>query len=178
MIAHPASIARRHILAVIPYSLLGALQLAPAFRRKHSAWHRRAGRVLLPCAVVTAVTGLWMTQFYPWAEGDGQAVYIMRLVVGSAMLGHLVAGIAAIRRRDFRVHGEWMIRAYALAMGAGTQVLTHLPWFILVGRPSETPRAVLMAAGWVINVVVAEWVIRRGHDRVALSTPAIAEGRV
>jgi hypothetical protein len=45
-------------------------------------------------------------------------------------------------------------------MGAGTQVLTHLPWFLLVGQPKELPRALLMGAGWVINVVMAEWVIR------------------
>jgi hypothetical protein len=55
-----------------------------------------------------------------------------------------------------------MTRAYAIGMGAGTQVLTHLPWFILMdGKPGELPRAVMMGAGWVINVVVAEWIIRR-----------------
>jgi len=38
----------------------------------------------------------------------------------------------------------------------------HKPWFILVGKPGESSRAVLMGAGWVINLVVAEWIIRRG----------------
>jgi hypothetical protein len=56
-----------------------------------------------------------------------------------------------------------MIRAYAIGMGAGTQVLTHLPWFILVGKPGESARTALMGAGWVINVVVAEWIIRRSR---------------
>lgn len=55
-----------------------------------------------------------------------------------------------------------MTRAYAIGLGAGTQVLTHLPWFLLVGgTPGELPRGVMMGAGWVINIVVAEWVIRR-----------------
>lgn len=58
-----------------------------------------------------------------------------------------------------------MIRGYAIGLGAGTQVLTHLPWFILVGRPGELSRAVLMGAGWVINVVVAEWIIRSARRR-------------
>ena len=70
--------------------------------------------------------------------------------------------VAAIRRRDYASHGAWMIRSYALAMGAGTQVLTHLPYFLFVGEPDEAGRAMLMAAGWVINLVVAEWVIRKG----------------
>jgi hypothetical protein len=77
------------------------------------------------------------------------------------MATSIVLAVDAIRRRDFTAHGEWMIRAYAIGLGAGTQVLTHLPWFILVGQPSELPRAVMMGAGWVINVLVAEWVIRR-----------------
>src|SRR5437588_7224964 len=77
------------------------------------------------------------------------------------MAASMVLGVDAVRRRDVKAHGAWMIRAYAIGMGAGTQVLTHLPWFILVGKPGETARGVLMGAGWVINVIVAEWIIRR-----------------
>jgi hypothetical protein len=59
-----------------------------------------------------------------------------------------------------------MIRGYAIGLGAGTQVLTHLPWFVLVdGRPGELARGLMMGAGWVINVVVAEWIIARGRQR-------------
>jgi hypothetical protein len=36
-------------------------------------------------------------------------------------------GIEAILARSFTAHGEWMLRAYALGLGASTQVLTHLP---------------------------------------------------
>jgi type VI protein secretion system component VasK len=54
-----------------------------------------------------------------------------------------------------------MIRGYAIGLGAGTQVLTHLPWFLVFGAPGEVATALLMAAGWVINVAVAEWVVRR-----------------
>jgi hypothetical protein len=58
-----------------------------------------------------------------------------------------------------------MTRAYALGLGAGTQVLTHLPWFILMsGKPGEGPRAVMMGGAWVLNALVAEWVIRRRRN--------------
>jgi len=106
-----------------------------------------------------------MSHFYPWPKGDGEALYVLRLVFGTAMLVSMVLGLYAIRRRDFNAHGDWMIRAYAIGMGAGTQVLTHLPYFVFVGTPDESTRAVLMAAGWVVNVVVAEWVIRKGSTR-------------
>jgi hypothetical protein len=61
-----------------------------------------------------------------------------------------------------------MIRGYAIGQGAGTQAFTHLPWILLLGTPGELPRAVLMAAGWVINIAVAEWIIRRPSIRPAL----------
>jgi hypothetical protein len=161
-----------HVPAVIVYAVLGAFQFAPGFRRRHRGWHRAAGRILAPCGLVAAMTGLWMAHFYPWPLGDGQLVYLERIVFGSAMIVSIVLALLAVRRRAYATHGEWMIRGYAIGLGAGTQVLTHLPYFVLVGgKPGELPRAVMMGAGWVINVVVAEWIIRRGRRR---PTPVVA----
>jgi hypothetical protein len=148
-----------HILAVIPYSLLGALQFAPALRRR--GWHRAAGLALVPLGLIAALTGLWMAQFYPWPKGDGEAVYVMRLIVGGAMTFAIVRGVASLWHHEHVAHGAWMLRGYALGMGAGTQVFTHLPWFVFVGgTPGEGSRAVMMGLAWVINAIVAEYVIR------------------
>jgi hypothetical protein len=73
----------------------------------------------------------------------------------------IVLGFIAIRQKQFSKHSDWMIRAYAIGMGAGTQVFTHLPWFIFVGEPTGLPRDLMMGAGWGINLVIAEWIIRR-----------------
>lgn len=156
-----------HVLAAVPFGIVGAFQFSSGLRRRAPRWHRVAGWLLLPMALVAAVSGLWMTLTYPWPEGDGVALYAMRLLFGGAMLGSVVLGLEAIRRRRYAEHGAWMMRAYAIGMGAGTQVFTHLPWFLLVGQPTEGPRAVMMGLGWVINIAVAEWVIRRGAARVA-----------
>lgn len=164
-----------HIPAVIVYSLLGALQFSPGLRHRHRGWHRAAGRILVPCGVLVALSGLWMAQFYPAPPGDGQLVYFERIIFGSAMLASVIMGVDAIRRRNFASHGAWMTRAYAIGMGAGTQVITHLPWFLLVdSKPGEGPRTVMMGAGWVINVVVAEWVIRRPVRNNAVVVPITA----
>ncbi len=160
-LAHPLPVVS-HILTAVPYSIIGALQFAPGFRRRHRAWHRAIGRVLVPVSLVVAATGLWMTLVYPWPEGDGLGLYLERLLVGAAMLTFVMLGVNAIRRRDFVAHGAWMLRAYAIGLGAGTQVLTHLPWFILMDeKPGEISRAVLMGLAWVLNSMVAEWAIRK-----------------
>ena len=150
-----------HIPAVIVYSLLGAFQFSPGFRRRNRKWHRSAGKILALCGLIAALTGLWMTQFYPSPPGVGALVYFERLAFGSTMFASIILGLNAIRIRDFASHGAWMTRAYAIGLGAGTQVLTHLPWFLFVNmKPGELPRGLMMGAGWLINVVIAEWIIR------------------
>jgi uncharacterized membrane protein len=161
---HPAPVVL-HLFAVTVYCLLGAFQFSPGSRRRHRAWHRAAGRVLVPTGLIAALSGLWMTQFYLHISTDSLALYLTRLVVGGAMTAALLLAVSALRRRDFQAHGAWMIRAYALGQGAGTQALTQAPWLIFVGPQQPVDRAVLMAAGWLINIAFAEWVIRRGVRR-------------
>jgi uncharacterized membrane protein len=156
-----------HIVSVTLYAILGAFQFVPSLRRRRHAWHRIAGRILIPCGLAAALSGLWMTLFYPWPDGDGVILYGLRLLFGSAMLLAILLGVAAIRRRDFVQHGAWMLRGYAIGMGAGTQVLTSLLGVLLFGIPGEFPRALLMGAAWVINLAVAEWILHRRPARPA-----------
>ncbi|MGO4190221.1 DUF2306 domain-containing protein [Arthrobacter sp. YAF17] len=153
-----------HIVSVTIYSLLGAFQFLPGLRGRNS-WHRIAGSVLIPAGLLAALSGLWMSAFY--ALPDGTTDVPIRLFFGSAMLVSLILGIVAIRRRDLVRHGEWMTRGYAIGVGAGTQALVISGWLLLVGVPGEVVRALLMAASWVINLAVAEYVIRRRSRRSA-----------
>lgn len=152
-----------HIVTSCVFCLLGALQFSRGFRTRKPQWHRAAGRPLIVLGLVAALTGLWLTLSYPHVPTDGPTLYFVRLVVGAAMTLFILFAISAIRQRNFVRHGEWMIRGYALGLGAGTQVFTHLPWIISSGVPSGLARDAAMAAGWLINVLVAEWVIRRGR---------------
>jgi uncharacterized membrane protein len=157
-----------HILSATLFSVFGALQFAPSLRRRRLDWHRWAGRALVPCGLVVALSGLWMTQFYPPgieppSSYDGPFVYAMRLLAGSATALCLSLGLAAALGRDIPRHRAWMMRAYALGLGAGTQVLTHLPWFLFPSLQGEVARSLFMGAGWAVNMAVAEWLISRKH---------------
>ncbi|MDR7184367.1 putative membrane protein [Microbacterium trichothecenolyticum] len=149
-----------HIIGSSVFLVLGALQFAPSLRRRR--WHRIAGRIVAPSGLVSALSALWMTVFYDIPSPlTGPGLPAIRIVLGTTMAATIVVAFVAIRRGDVRTHSAWMTRAYAIGMGAGTQVLVFLPYTLLVGAPAPVTYTLLMAAGWAINLVIAELVIRR-----------------
>jgi uncharacterized membrane protein len=158
-----------HIVSAVLYAALGAFQFSATLRRRRPRWHRRAGRVLVALGLAVALSALWMTLFYARHPGNGELAYVFRLAFGSGMAACVVLGFAAIRRGDVLRHRAWMTRAYALALGAGTQAFTQGLGSALFGT-SVLVRDLMLGAGWVINLAVAELVIRRSiHHRPRLT---------
>ncbi|MHA7207802.1 DUF2306 domain-containing protein [Arthrobacter sp. MDT1-65] len=151
-----------HIVGATVYSLLGAFQFVPTLRGRRR-WHRIAGRILFPAGLVAAVSGIWMALFYVLPPSDGPLLLVLRLLFGGGMALSLLLGVRAVLRRDIAAHGAWMTRAYAIGLGAGTQALILIGPELLSSPPDTTLRAVLMGAGWTINLAVAEVLIRRRH---------------
>jgi len=149
-----------HIVGAAVFALVGAFQFVPRFRRRHLNWHRRAGRVLAVAGLAVAGSALWLTLFYPPKPGTGDLLFLLRLVFASAMAACLVVGFAAIRRRDIAAHRAWMIRAYAIGLAAGTQAFTEGIGGAVFGT-GELSGDLAKGAGWLINLAVAEWAIRR-----------------
>lgn len=149
-----------HILSAGVYAVLGAFQFAPVFRRSKPGWHRAAGRLLVLGGLLVGLSGLWMTLFYPIPYG-GKLLYALRLLFGSAMVVSILLGFVAILRGEVARHRAWMIRGYAIGLGAGTQALTLMAGEWIAGPPSELGEALLNGAGWAINLAAAEWAIRR-----------------
>lgn len=147
-----------HILSVTVFAILGAFQFSSGFRRRRPGWHRFAGRVLVAAGAIAALSGLWLTVYAGWSSGP--LLFLLRLVFGTGMLVSICVGFLAIRRGEVGRHRAWMIRGYAIGLGAGTQVVTQMIGELAAGKPDELDRALLMGAGWVTNVAVAEWAIR------------------
>ncbi|MGW3787335.1 DUF2306 domain-containing protein [Micromonospora chokoriensis] len=159
-----------HVVGAVVYTILGAFQFVPSLRRRR--WHRRAGRVLVPCGLTVAFSGLWMAFAYDLPAHDNDVLAGLRLVFGSAMAVSILLGLAAVLRREIAQHRRWMVRGYAIGLGAGTQAFTHAPYLIAVGeQPDGNVRAGLVLAGWLINLAVAEW-YRRRPDHTTRSRPA------
>lgn len=163
-----------HIIASTFYGFLGAFQFSKGFRVAWPQWHRRAGRFLFVCGLLVGFTGLWMTLTYEVPEAlQGPLLYWTRLAVGTGMLVSLVLAIRCILRRDVNGHESWMIRAYALGLGAGTQAVLIGPCIVVFGSVTGLTRDVMMLLTWVINLGIAEWIVRRrGRPR---PTPVVLE---
>lgn len=153
-----------HVAGAAVYALLGAFQFVPRLRRRRPGWHRRAGRALVVAGMVVAGSALWMTLLYSREPGTGDLLHTLRLAFGAGMAACLVLGLAAIRRRDVAAHRAWMTRAYAIALAAGTQAFTEGFGGALFGT-GVLREDLYKAAGWVVNLAVAEWVIRRPAAR-------------
>ena len=161
-----------HVVSVSIYCLLGAFQFSPGLRRNHPRWHRRAGRVLVSAGLVAALSGIWMALTYAIVPADNALLHAFRLLAGTGMAVSLVLGYAAIRRREVEHHQAWMRRAYALGLGAGTQALILIVPVALFGILDDMSRALLMGAAWVINLAVAEALIRRSRQGRRLAPAA------
>jgi uncharacterized membrane protein len=164
-----------HIVAAVGYAVLGAFQFSARLRRRRPGWHRRAGRLLVGLGLAVASSGLWMTLAYPQKAGTGDILWATRLLVSSGMGVSLVLGVVAIRDRNIARHRAWMTRAYALALGAGTQAFTvgfgQAAFGVGVVRTD-----LMMAAAWAINLAIAESIIRRPARRRAKRARAVLVG--
>lgn len=151
-----------HIISATLYCILGAFQFSRGFRLRWPGLHRRAGRVLALCGLQAGATGFWMTVSYRIpAYHQGPLLYAVRIVVAAAMVASILVAWRSILRRDVPRHEAFMIRAYALGQGAGTQVVVLLPWMLISGQSEGLTRDLLMTLAWAINVIVAEVIIAR-----------------
>ena len=102
-----------HVLSAVMFCVLGAFQFSAGLRRRKLGWHRAAGRMLVPCGLVAALSGLWMTQFYPAVDFDGPSLHALRLLAGSAMAWFLFPGIQGELARTVFMGAGWAINLAA-----------------------------------------------------------------
>jgi uncharacterized membrane protein len=149
-----------HITSAVPYAVLGAFQFSARLRRRHPRWHRVTGRLVVVLGLAVALSALWMTVFYARQPGSAELAFLFRLAFGSGMAACILLGLASIRHGDVPAHQAWMTRAYALALGAGTQTIT----LGIAGAAFGTnvlAHDLGLGAAWALNLVAAEAVIRR-----------------
>lgn len=165
-VAHPW-LGYIHIAPGVVYLLGAPLQVSRRFRTRHYDVHRRLGRVLLTCALVSGVFALLFGIPFAWG---GATESVATVVFGTWFLACLVLAFRAIRRDDVPQHRRWMIRAFAVGIGIGTiriwvGIFTGVHQAASGGTAEPIPDpGTFGLAFWLaftMHVVAAEWWLRR-----------------
>lgn len=149
-----------HVVGGSAMLILGLTQFSASLRRRAPRLHRWLGRALLALGAGFALSGLWMNAS-PLALPESQLHDGAQNIMSAAFLAVAALGLAAARRRDFPAHRAWMLRAYAISIGAGTQTLILFPVFLLVGEVQGLAADLAFIGAWVLNLIVAEALIQR-----------------
>jgi uncharacterized membrane protein len=100
------------------YLALAPFQFVRRIRSRHLGYHRRVGRLLVAIGVVVGVTALLMGLVIPFSGWPERVVVGL---FGSLFLFALVKGFVHVRTGRVALHGEWMIRDFAIGLAIATQ---------------------------------------------------------
>ncbi|GAA2733016.1 DUF2306 domain-containing protein [Pedococcus aerophilus] len=168
-VAHPW-LAYGHIVPGVVYLLGAPFQLSQRFRSRHYTLHRRLGRALLVCALVSGALSVVLGVVFAWG---GSAETSASVVFGSWFVVCLVLAFRAIRGGQVAQHRRWMVRAFAVGLGVATiRIWVGLFTGVeigLLGMGDETMplRATFGIAFWLglsMHVAFAQWWLRRTPD--------------
>lgn len=153
-----------HVFTSMLPLLAGFTQFAPRLLGKFPKVHRVMGRVyVFTVCFVTGPASLVMA-FYANGGITSRIAFVILALLWLATTG---MGWSKALRREWPAHREWMIRSYALTLSAITlRVWKYLIVFAFEPPPMDVYRLVAWL-GFVPNLLLAEWWIRRRRGRKA-----------
>ena len=149
-----------HVLGGATFGLLGPIQFSRVLMRKYGLLHRFMGRVFVAAGAMISLSSLGLLWHFP--DTNSVAVNSGRLLFGIALGIALAIAMQAILKRNFTSHRNWMIRAYAIGIGATAVSMVFFPIYAITGAPPTGLAADLVfLASWMACVVFAEGLVRR-----------------
>lgn len=149
-----------HVLGGATFGILGPIQFGRVLMRKYGLLHRVMGRVFVAAGAMISLSSLSLLWHFP--DTYSVAVNSGRLLFGIALGVALAIAMQAIRKRDFTRHRNWMIRAYAIGMGATAVTMVFFPIYAITGEaPTGLVADIVFLGSWAACVVFAEGLVRR-----------------
>lgn len=146
-----------HMLSGILFISLAPLQFVKRFRIKRLGLHRQLGRVLVGCALISGTYGLISAIVLPAFGGlpSEAAAWFF----GPLFLFAIVRAFWCARNKKITQHRQWMIRAFALGLGVGTQRIILIILMISTGYSFEESFGPALWLGFGLNLLIAEsWI--------------------
>jgi uncharacterized membrane protein len=149
-----------HVLGGATFGILGPIQFGRVLSRRYGLLHRVMGRVFVAAGAMISLSSLSLLWHFP--DAYSVAISSGRLLFGIALGVALAMAMQAIRKRDFTRHRNWMIRAYAIGMGATAVTMVFFPIYAITGEPPMGLASDIVFLGsWTACVVFAEGLVRR-----------------
>lgn len=138
---------------------LGWTQFLKNFRSTYLTAHRRIGYMYVIAIVLVSSPAAFYMALY--ANGG------FNNVIGFGMMAvcwfsFTLAAFLKIKSGDVNAHERWMIRSFAVTLGAVT-LRIFMPVMIISGVSPEEAYQVIAWFCWVPNLFVAEWIIQRKY---------------
>jgi uncharacterized membrane protein len=149
-----------HVLGGATFGILGPIQFSRVLMRKYGLLHRVMGRVFVAAGAMLSLSSMSLLWHFPHTYSV--AVSGGRLLFGIALGVALAIAMQAIGKRDFARHRNWMIRAYAIGIGATAVSMVFFPIYLITGEPPQGVAADIVFLGsWTACIVFAEGLARR-----------------
>jgi uncharacterized membrane protein len=149
-----------HVLGGATFGILGPIQFGRVLMPKYGRLHRVMGRVFVAAGAMISLSSLSLLWHFP--DTYSVAMNSGRLLFGIALGVALVFAMQAVYSRDFTRHRNWMIRAYAIGIGATAVTMVFFPIFLITGQPPKGLTADIAFLGaWTACIVFAEVLVRR-----------------
>jgi uncharacterized membrane protein len=113
---HPA-LTFVHIIPGTLFMILGPFQFVKSLRTRRPALHRWSGRAFIALSYIIGVSALAMS-FQMSIGGANETAATTLFAIW--FLFALTKGFLHALRRNFNLHREWMIRAYAIGLAVAT----------------------------------------------------------
>jgi uncharacterized membrane protein len=149
-----------HVFTAIAVLPAGLTQFSRYIRKHYRNVHRGAGYVYVVAVVLLAGPSGFVIGIY--ANG-GLSSQIAFCLLAALWVYFTIKAVQTIRSKKVGEHRRWMIRSFALALSA----ITLRAWkYAIVAALEPRPMDVYVVVawlGWVLNLVVAEYIIYRRY---------------
>ncbi len=156
--AHPL-VALLHVVPGGIFLTLALLQFSTSVRSRYLQFHRWSGRVLVLVAFVAGLSGFYFGLLMPYG---GLSEAIATALFGGLFLAAISRAFIAVRRHQLARHREWMIRAFAIAIGISTVRVVGGVFDVILTPAGIRPPEIFVISiwvGWLITLGAAEvWV--------------------
>ena len=147
-----------HLISSLLFIALASFQFSASFRKKHLKWHRRMGRLFLGLTLFVAGSGLMLGVVIPFG---GRVETFYAVLLFALVLLAASKGFYHIKRRQIVQHRAWMVRLFSWSMSIATMRIVLGAFYSIQPWTDRQWFANSLHIALALNVLVAEWWLRR-----------------